>query len=334
MSVADIFNFKGGTGLCKLYRQLHDDECIELAKIAVELLSGKDERAVDQAESILVNSALITNGTGLKAIYNHLVEKNYFPNRMGVIYRFADDGIAEKIIHKLETASTGVNNLLMSLVWIKTEHVMNFLQKASEEKADWAKDLYVTPIRYSEESGWIVDKNNKLKSLIYDKCLLPVDSEEVADVEIAVNNRLIEKCPACGNTLNSLFMLDLDNPVYSFLGLKGEKINIAACLECAIYEPYFMSAAVKRELDNGGETLKFKDIGVLGSNLFSDDIPGTQIGGHPNWVNDAFYPECPHCKNKMMFIGQQGDELSGYEGTFFCFICPECLETCVLYDQS
>jgi hypothetical protein len=62
----------------------------------------------------------------------------------------------------------------------------------------------------------------------------------------------------------------------------------------------------------------------------------SQVGGHPTWIQDAEYPACPCCSEKMMFIAQlDGSQLGPYgEGIYYMFICPEDKITATVYQQS
>ncbi|QKS58585.1 hypothetical protein HUB98_21705 [Paenibacillus barcinonensis] len=62
----------------------------------------------------------------------------------------------------------------------------------------------------------------------------------------------------------------------------------------------------------------------------------SQIGGHPSWVQDADYPECPVCSTTMKAIGQlDGELIQEYgEGVYYMFVCEPCQMTAVSYQQS
>jgi hypothetical protein len=62
----------------------------------------------------------------------------------------------------------------------------------------------------------------------------------------------------------------------------------------------------------------------------------SQIGGHPSWIQDAYFPTCPCCSKKMIFIGQVDFEqvTDSYEGIYYMFICAEDQITSTLFQQT
>ncbi|PWW44855.1 hypothetical protein DET56_10155 [Paenibacillus pabuli] len=62
----------------------------------------------------------------------------------------------------------------------------------------------------------------------------------------------------------------------------------------------------------------------------------SQIGGHPGWIQDAEYPNCPCCSSRMRAVGQiDWSEVEEYgDGMYYMFICEPCQITAVSYQQS
>ena len=72
----------------------------------------------------------------------------------------------------------------------------------------------------------------------------------------------------------------------------------------------------------------------------------TKLGGEPDWEQEAEFPDCPHCSNQMVFVGQLDsiehdwhtnphriDSLSGDQhymfgdvGLVYIFFCFDCTE--------
>jgi hypothetical protein len=64
-------------------------------------------------------------------------------------------------------------------------------------------------------------------------------------------------------------------------------------------------------------------------------VPGTQIGGMPTWVQDTAYPTCPDCGQTMRFLAQlDNGHFRGHEGTYFAFLCSTCRVTATTYQQT
>jgi hypothetical protein len=62
----------------------------------------------------------------------------------------------------------------------------------------------------------------------------------------------------------------------------------------------------------------------------------SQFGGHPEWIQNATYPECPDCQQTMLFVGQVSleDWEEDAEGCFYAFLCLPCKKAATLYQQT
>ena len=62
----------------------------------------------------------------------------------------------------------------------------------------------------------------------------------------------------------------------------------------------------------------------------------SQIGGHPSWINDPTYPNCPVCTRTMMTIAQVAPEdfIGPAEGVFYVHVCDRCPVVGASYDQT
>lgn len=62
----------------------------------------------------------------------------------------------------------------------------------------------------------------------------------------------------------------------------------------------------------------------------------SQLGGHPTWVQSATYPKCLECSQTMKFLAQvdHQDIEKPAAGTYFAFVCRECVTTATVYQQT
>ena len=62
----------------------------------------------------------------------------------------------------------------------------------------------------------------------------------------------------------------------------------------------------------------------------------SQMGGHPEWVQDADYPHCPTCQRTMTFLGQVEtlDIDEDAEGIYYAFLCAQCGKATTGYQQT
>jgi hypothetical protein len=67
-----------------------------------------------------------------------------------------------------------------------------------------------------------------------------------------------------------------------------------------------------------------------------DETGISQIGGHPEWIQDAVFPDCPICRRRMMYVGQVSwedmEELA--EGSTYAFLCLQCGKGATTYQQT
>jgi hypothetical protein len=147
-----------------------------------------------------------------------------------------------------------------------------------------------------------------------------------------------DSCPRCGEPETTLLDLDLRDARLDFLGVRGTRLRIPTCTAC-------WSTSFSR-FDGSGNARSI----VVGSDDDDDHdgepapprptpmllVPGRTpvepclgdmhawIGGHPDWIDDADYPDCPACGRSMMFVAQVDlDALDGV-GMRYAFLCAPC----------
>jgi uncharacterized protein YwqG len=66
------------------------------------------------------------------------------------------------------------------------------------------------------------------------------------------------------------------------------------------------------------------------------EISKSQIGGHPTWVQDSEYLDCPECNRTMDFIGQiDFEDVEEYgEGIYYFQHCKKCSITGTNYQST
>lgn len=148
------------------------------------------------------------------------------------------------------------------------------------------------------------------------------------------------------------------DPRLAFLGLRSAQLRVARCEFCSpyatIYTDVDLSGGVHWSASNGPRPRDFDSgwveyplIGrqlVLGPRRRTpaetvgvyQGAHNSELGGHPNWIQDAEYPVCPGCQRRMMFLGQveTTDVIEGAEGITYAFLCAECLKTATTYQQT
>jgi hypothetical protein len=61
----------------------------------------------------------------------------------------------------------------------------------------------------------------------------------------------------------------------------------------------------------------------------------SQLGGHPCWEIDAFYPPCPGCARPMPCLGQLAiDDFEDGEGVIYLYLDPPCGFAATTYQKT
>ena len=67
-----------------------------------------------------------------------------------------------------------------------------------------------------------------------------------------------------------------------------------------------------------------------------DETGISQLGGHPEWIQDAAFPVCPGCQRRMTHVGQVSwADMEEYaEGSTYAFLCLPCGKGATIYQQT
>lgn len=170
------------------------------------------------------------------------------------------------------------------------------------------------------------------------------------------------RCPWCGRRLITLLEFNLNHPSLQFLSLSGETFKVDTCISCGCYDVIYMDVDRDGEPswsqhnkipgylpepdgdDEAGEHLPDHSCFELAAEPRSCyhsahwrlDATNSQVGGHPCWIQDAYYPQCPSCLQHMTFIAQlDWEDVEEYgEGMYYMFVCPDCRITATTYQQT
>ncbi|MFF2483785.1 DUF1963 domain-containing protein [Paenibacillus sp. NPDC058071] len=336
----------------ELYHQLSEVERERIEAYAISLIDQED---FDQAETILLSLVCFTNARierGLNALFHN---EQYDP---GILYKEAGPSIRDELIHLVKSESDDRNHLLLALAWIGDEEVVRLFAEWRENPPQWASRLYIPPENYAHEAGWELDQDGRKRRLFHLECYpFEVHVEGSAGAEaVAALQTDDQTCPWCQGKLTVLFDYHLQHPSVRFLKLSGERLRIAACIQCNCYGTVF----TKVELDGSYSWSHFntvpdylpitepheqqtwnklqlseRKIGTYEGAYWMLEVSTSQIGGHPAWIQDAEYPACPCCSNTMMFIGQiDMGQADNSEGIYYTFLCNDCLIAAVNYQQT
>jgi hypothetical protein len=336
-----------------LYRSLETEEAAKLARLAID---RTDPRSSGESDAILRCLACLRSDS-LIGHHEALVNHGVFSPPM--LYRGAGNGIARRLLDLMPTDDS--NHLLCALAWIGGEVVEEAFHQWREYPPTWVDRLPIPPHRYSLQAGWQLTPDARRRDLIVPIChpLLPPGGDRSQFGAVRVVQDHEGTCGWCGRTLTTLIDLDLASIEAPHLEPIHGCLRIATCEVCSCYGTVYTrvgpdGTSVWHESnrrpgylpDSTAEWYKLpRGCLVLGTEalnwLESSDwlIPGiqfSQLGGHPTWIQDAEYPECPGCGSPMPFVAQLSNEDHEQygEGIYYMFACGECGVAATEYQQS
>ncbi|GAV12964.1 DUF1963 domain-containing protein [Paenibacillus sp. NAIST15-1] len=343
-----------------IYVSLTAAEAAQMLKYAVELLDAGNE---DEAEQILLSLVCYRNDDISKVLPKLIERDMYYPS---ILFKDAPPEIRERLLQQVEWDDDNRNHILIILSWIGDAEVVRQFEEWRLHPPKWAGQLLVNPDVNALEGGWELASNGESRELISGLCYA-IRSTDEQQVNLGVGTSAAHflktsnsNCPWCERKLTVLMDADTTHPSLAYLGMPTERLQVATCELCGGFSTIYM------ELDQLGEpvwsrfnqkpdylpswddedsSVTVEEIKLtLSSEPHSPYYAATwtltqqdsQIGGHPSWVQDADFPHCPCCAQRMRFIGQlDWADFDKYgEGIFYMFICTEDRMTATLYQQS
>lgn len=334
----------------RAYRDLSEAEIPELVQLAVA--------RKDYLQDVLVILACLRPDS-LKPFHQKFIERGIFYPE--VIYHDADERCALDLAKLLGSSgeSRRRNHLLQCMAWAGNTRVQTLFSEWRESPPAWAADLHDPPHAYALEAGWELGRNGDRRDLFF-RTALPLVKPDARSAEVAgvsVGTPTEQSCPWCGRQLVSLLDIDPASDAASFMRLPDMRLRIMTCNLCSCFGTVFTKnggtggsawhpsnvrpgflpddssdwkAFPERPLVHSGKTRHFMETASW------TNLPGvafSQVGGLPTWIQDAVYPDCPECLQKMLFIGQISNEDFDQcsQGVEYCFLCIQCSVTATTY---
>ncbi|MFH2056981.1 MAG: DUF1963 domain-containing protein [bacterium] len=339
------------TPVDQLYTQLSGNDQDRLA-IYAETLIGTDRN--DEAKDRVSCLAAFTEASVENCLRAFIRHDLFWPSQP---FCRASPDIRNELIMRVEKDDVNRNHILVALAWIGDDAVARLFDSWRQYPPTWQDSLYIPPHRYSYEAGWEVTEDGQRRDLYFHHCTKLQQGRSMSPNSFTAITERQDHCPWCSQRLSNLV-----NVVPSEFGIScgshaRELIRVTTCEICTVVTPVF--GAFDRQ---GGslwhpsnlrpqylpeETAHWNwlpqdSLTPSGkrSPLFAADqfLPTTfsQLGGHPTWIQDADYPQCPSCAKTMMFLAQldRSDLEDHAEGIYYAFICPECRTTATNYQQT
>ncbi|MDF9842334.1 MULTISPECIES: DUF1963 domain-containing protein [unclassified Paenibacillus] len=352
------------SGKEELYRTLSAEDAGRLEAYAVELLQTGDEEACTEILMSLVcyNNRML-RGTGILAELIH--REIYDP---AFLYKHAPAEIRDLLLEQVESDGENRNLLLLALSWIGDDAVVQRFREWREHAPEWAEELYIAPERYAHEAGWELTAAGERRDLFYPDNYAVEKMNPSAAGAYPVEPAAVfltgssQVCEWCGSPLTVLVDIHAGHPSIERMPVTGQRLQVQTCVICSCYGPVYMEldsvqgarwSAFNRKPDYLPDTNPAEESRAYlsaGKHFRIAEKPrntyhavqwtmepwASQIGGYPTWIQDAEYPECPCCSERMHFIGQlDWEAVEDYgEGIYYMFLCPKGRMSATLFQQS
>lgn len=343
----------------QVYESLTDEEAVRMRDYALELLAEGDQ---SRSRDILSSLVCYRNMNIADCLPELLNREMYRP---AILYKDAAPEVRDPLLERVEEDDKHRSDILLALSWIGDSAVVGRFREWRASRPSWAERLYVAPEAYAPVAGWELAPEGDRRDLVHGPSYpVQVKADAGASSRPKTDARFLSDsdcaCPWCGGKLTILMDADTAHPSLAHLNLTLDRLQIATCVRCGCYGDIYM------ELDAGGapqwsgynRTPDYLPDQDEQDEAYGDGWPelvlsseprspfyaaiwelsqhGTQLGGHPSWIQDAYYPPCPCCSKSMRFVGQIAwEDIEDYgEGIYYMYVCPEDRLTATTYQQS
>ncbi len=335
----------------QIYAGLSKHDTSRLVGYATSLI-GSDRK--EESEAIVLCLSAFTDAE-IEQCLRALVSCNSFWPSLP--FHRSSSSLRDELIERIEKDPGNRNHILSVLAWIGDSRVVEVFAAWKRCPPSWASSLYIPPEDYSRQAGWEVTGDGGKRQLYFDACTKLVPGPSTLPASFRAITDREDGCPWCRAKLTNLF--DITPEAFGITGEVGlsSHLQVTTCEVCTAFGVVFgvidgrgtghWSSANSRPAYLPGDVGTWGRLpqdslspGVKRPPLFAADqfLPTTfsQVGGHPTWVQDAYYPRCPECTQTMMFLAQvEHDEIEEHsEGTYYAFICPVCRTTATNYQQT
>lgn len=353
----------------QLYLQLDRDQMVNMERYAKEKWLHGDEHL---GWKIVLSLSCYRDYNISDEMLQLALQGSY---NAAILFRNASYSIRDQCLAQIVVDKNKRHALLLALAWLGDDQVVQQFNQWRLSPPSWANEMHIPVEKFSYEAGWELTSEGKRQDLFlpvnYGIEYCKAYSENIAERQERVhphNNNHAElkllapskhTCVWCGGKLTKLIELGSQHVALKELGWTYPYITIETCLNCSAYGEIFMEMnehgevvwskynrkpSYLPELDEEATTFTLKETFKLAEQpraLYHSAewmLEGTnsQIGGHPSWIQDAYFPTCPCCNKKMRFIGQVDFEqvTDGYEGIYYMFVCSSDQITTTLFQQT
>jgi len=329
-----------------LYAGLTPAEAARLVDAGVQAFVAGNH---DLAEAIARWLVCVTTHPVNALLEAFVAQQHYHPS---IAFARAGPAIRDQLLQRIHEPDAPYNALLVVLAWIGDDQVVDQFAAWRDHPPPWAGTLYVPPEDYACEAGWELLPGPQRHDLVAPVAYALVPRTDGAASPVTVVQDTPEVCGWCAQPLIALFTLD--GTVLTWLAMNATVVRILTCASCTCYGVIYTAAdATQSAWHPANQRPSFlpADAGsplptdrlVLADQprppMYAADwflpIQFSQVGGHPTWIDDAWYPPCPGCVRRMPFVAQLAlEDIESGDGIYYAFLCRTCLIAATTYQQS
>lgn len=336
----------------ELYGSLDDAQAHALLGVAVDAMIAGDQ---ELSEEIGKHLSVLTDQCLDPLLEVWLDRGELWPS---ILFRSAGHRIRDRVVAMLEKAEGNVGHFLSALAWIGGVEVERLFRSWEAHPPAWRSALNVGPAGYAHVAGWEPGSHHR-HQLFHDSCLgISVEQTGQIDPAVQLMRATAGKCPWCTGPLVHLVELNTLDPRLGFLGSVAPTLPVLTCDRCTCFTEHLFARVdedghatwhpgnrcpqwLPENLDQWianpwrGVPISLKPRRAIQAADWCMQLPMSQIGGLPGWVQDSSYPICPDCGQTMRFVAQiDNSQFAHEEGVFYAFLCAECRTTATAYQQS
>jgi hypothetical protein len=303
-----------------------------------------DWDAVDELERIAK-----TDPAALRPYQRELLDRGLlWPS---VLFLGADEELVHEIINRIDGGDERLGHLLLILAEVRGDRAAAAFRRWQEAPPPGMDSLHIDALTYAREGGWEL-RPDGTEHLLYGPIAYELPMKDTDSGEPDGEGTV---CPWCASPIWTVIDLDTADPdvarALAHTGWTG-RLRVTTCFLCTNYTTLFTdvtpdggsSWSARNERPDYLRTSAEEPPRVLPEVGPARATPwlasaweegGSTLGGAPDWIQDAAYPECPACAGTMDYVGLVGGADLGWgEGADYIFVHSGCGVAAVAYQQS
>jgi hypothetical protein len=269
-----------------------------------------------------------------------------------VLFAAADEETVREVITRIDGGDERLGHLLLILSEVRSAPAAAAFRRWQESPPPGMDRLHIDALAYARQGGWDLRPDGTNHEL-HGPIAYELHMVDKADAEAEADGD--RGCPWCASPIWTVLDLDTADPdvarALAHTGWSG-RLRVTTCFLCTDYTTLFTDitpdgGAVWSACNEPPDYLRtsaeepppvLPELGPIRASprlASAWDEGGSTLGGAPDWIQDAEYPQCPSCAVTMDYVGLVGGADLGWgEGADYIFLHTRCRIAAVTYQQS